>query len=220
MRTIETDTNRAFLSPAEYVDSDAPAIIAEASRICGGERTDAGKARAIFYAVREILYHAADFADLNSYRASCVLAAGHGYCGAKASLFAALCRAAGLPARLWFADVTNHLAIPQARQRMGSLYAWHGYNDVLIEGRWVKVSPTFNASLCRKLGVAPLEFDGVSDAVLQPFDAAGRSFMSYDRIHGCFHDVPAKFLAAEMQRLYPEICAAIRAGEYPLPATA
>jgi transglutaminase-like putative cysteine protease len=221
MRTIVTDTNRAYLAPAEYVDSDHPAIRAQAERLCTGQDSAAGKARAVYYFVREIIYHAADFADLDSFRASRVLAAGHGYCVAKAALFAALCRAAGLPARLLFADVSNHIATPRSREKMGThTYAWHGFNEVLVGDRWLKVSPTFNSSLCGRLGVPPLEFDGRSDAVLQAYDAAGRVFMRYDKFHGAFHDFPARFLSAEMQRLYPEICAAIRAGELPLPAAA
>jgi len=58
-----------------------------------------------------------------------------------------------------------------------------------------------------------LEFDGVSDAHLQPFDRSGRKFMTYERFHGTFHDVPAHFLAAEMKRLYPHAYQAIRSGK-------
>ena len=212
-----TDTNRVFLSPAEYIDSDHPAILAEAGRICGSSISDISKARAIYYSVRDILYLAADFSDLESYRASSVLSAGHGYCVAKASLFTALCRAAGLPARIWFADVSNHLATPDVSRRMGNIFAWHGFSEVYVDGRWVKACPAFNASMCQKFGVAPLEFDGKSDALLHPFDKGGNLFMSYEKNHGYFHDVPAKFLATEMEHLYPETCAAIRRGEFPLP---
>jgi transglutaminase-like putative cysteine protease len=218
LRTIETDSDRLFLAPAEYVDSDHPAVQAAARALCNDCVSEAGKAQAIYRFVREILYHAADFADLESYRASHVLEAGYGYCGAKASLFAALCRAEGIAARLCFADVTNHIATHRSKAKMGSnLYAWHGYNEVRVDGRWLKVSPTFNSSLCEKLGVAPLEFDGKSDALLQAYDRDGKTFLSYDKVHGIFHDVPAKFLAMEMPRLYPEMCAAIRAGDVPLP---
>jgi hypothetical protein len=74
------------------------------------------------------------------------------------------------------------------------------------EDRWVKATPTFNATLCQKLGVPPLDFSGETDALLQPFDARGREFMSYITRHGTFFDVPAKFLIAEMKRLYPKLC--------------
>lgn len=218
MKQDMTDAAAVFLAPGEYVDSHHPALRGKAQELTKGVRDPFRKARAIYYFVREIYYHAAPFENLESYRASSVLAAGHGYCVAKASVFVALCRAAGLPARLLFADVTNHLSTPRLRERMGTdLFAWHGYAEVLLRGNWVKVSPTFNASLCERLGVAPLEFDGKSDAVLQAFDAGGRQFMSYDRHHGAFHDVPARFLAAEMPRLYPLASAAIRAGEFGAP---
>lgn len=206
MREIETDTTRVFLAPGEYVDSDHPTIRDAAARLAPGDTPPAEKARRFFRAVRDIYYDYVDHSDLEVYRASSVLAAGHGYCVGKAALFTALCRAGGLPARVAFADVKNHLATPRLLQSIGTdLFAWHGYSEVLIEGRWLKVSPTFNATLCEKLGVKPLEFDGVSDALLQPFDGAGRTFMRYVTLHGAFHDVPARFLAAEMARLYPAL---------------
>jgi transglutaminase-like putative cysteine protease len=207
-----------YAAPGEYVDSEHPSIVAKALDLTAAGDSASRKAQAIFYFVRDLLYHAADFANLESYRASAVLAAGHGYCGAKASLFAALCRASAIPARLAYTDVSNHISTSRVKAMMGTdVFAWHGYNEVWLDGRWVKVSPTFNASLCRKLAVRPLEFDGRSDAVLQAFDSAGRAFMSYDRHHGVFHDVPARFLAREMQRLYPTVCRAIQNGEFPLP---
>jgi hypothetical protein len=70
----------------------------------------------------------------------------------------------------------------------------------------VKATPTFNLTLCSKLGVAPLEFTGQTDALMQAYDTAGREFMSYIADHGTFFDVPAKFLLAEMARLYPKLC--------------
>jgi hypothetical protein len=69
----------------------------------------------------------------------------------------------------------------------------------------VKATPTFNTTLCQKLGVPVLDFSGEDDALLQPFDAAGRTFMTYIAQHGTFFDVPAKFLIAEMKRLYPRL---------------
>jgi hypothetical protein len=67
------------------------------------------------------------------------------------------------------------------------------------------VSPTFDAPLCARFGVAPLAFDGASDAILQAYDGQGRAFMAYVKVHGAFHDTPAQFLRAEMARLYPAV---------------
>jgi transglutaminase-like putative cysteine protease len=115
---------------------------------------------------------------------------------------------------LAFADVTNHLASPRVLDLMGSrTFAWHGYAQVRLAGRWVSVSPTFDSALCARLGVPRLEFDGERDAHLQPLDESGRVFLRYVRRHGTFHDVPARFLARQMPRLYPRMYDAIRSGE-------
>ena len=101
------------------------------------------------------------------------------------------------------ADVSNHLASPRLLAAMGTdIFAWHGYSQLFLGGRWVSVSPTFDPEACRRAGVPPLDFDGEHDALLQSFDAPGAT-MAYLKPHGFFHDVPARFLAAEMQRLYP-----------------
>ena len=171
MREIVSDPVRVYLAPAEYIDSDHPAIQAEALRLAPPGASPAERARALFYAVREIRYGYVDHTDLETCRASSVLAAKYGYCVGKASLMSALCRAAGIPARIGFADVTNHLATPRMLETMGTnVFAWHGYSEILIGDRWLRVSPTFNASLCDKFGVRPLEFDGMSDALLQAYD--------------------------------------------------
>lgn len=210
--TVDTDL-RLVLSPAEFIDSDHAAIRAKAESLTGALVDPIDKARTLYRAVRdEIRYDPyIDYTDRETYRASSVLAKGHGYCVGKASLYAALCRASGIPARLGLADVKNHLATPRLLEAVGTdLFAYHGYVEIMpgnvTAGRWIKVTPTFNESLCRKLGVPPLEFSGESDALLQPFDSEGRAFMSYVTEHGTFFDVPAKFLIAEMCRLYPKLC--------------
>lgn len=200
---------RLYLAPAEYVDSDAPTVQAFARAAAGDAATPEETARRLYTAVRDgVRYNPyVDYADPACYRASSVLAAGNGYCVGKAALYAAAARSVGLPARLGFADVRNHLATRRLLEAVGTdVFAWHGYVEVLLGGRWVKVTPTFNAALCGKLGVAVLDFDGVADALLQPADRGGRRFMEYLADHGLFHDVPARFLIREMARLYPRLC--------------
>jgi transglutaminase-like putative cysteine protease len=196
-----------YLAAAEYIDSDHPAIEAFVPTVVAFDMPPAEKARRLYVATREMRYDPdLDFDDPETYRASSVLLARAGYCVGKAALFAALCRAAGIPARVAFGDVTNHLASERLREKMGTNYFhWHGFTEVLLGDRWVKASPTFNSTLCSRFGVAPLDFDGRSDALLQAFDGAGRTFMKYEVLHGAFHDVPAKFLAAEMARRYPNM---------------
>jgi len=200
---------RLYLSPAEFIDSDHAAVRAKAAMVVGSVSDPVEQARVLYRAVRdEIRYDPyIDYTDPETYRASSVLAKGQAYCVGKASLYVALCRASGIPARLGLADVKNHLATPRLLEAVGTdVFAYHGYVEIMPADRWVKATPTFNVSLCQKLGVPPLEFDGEADALLQPFDAAGHEFMSYIVQHGTFFDVPAKFLISEMIRLYPRLC--------------
>lgn len=215
-----TDDSLVYLSPAEYIDSDNPAVRVAAEATVSLSARPAEKARAIYYAVRDDIRYGfpparpgpaarttADyFRDLATYRASSVLDGGYGYCVGKAAVYTALCRACGLAARPAFADVRNHLSNRRLRQAMGTdVFAWHGYAEVLVNGRWVKAAPVFDAGMCRRAGVSPMEFDGESDAMLQQYDRSGQRFLSYIRMHGAFHDIPARFLAGEMVRLYPDL---------------
>lgn len=200
---------RLYLSPAEYIDSDHPSIAAKAREIVGSTSDPVGKARALYQAVRDGIRYDPyiDYTDRESYRASSVLAKGHAYCVGKASLYVALARASGIPARIGLADVKNHLATQRLLDTVGTdVFAYHGYVEIMPGQDWIKATPTFNVTLCQKLGVPPLEFAGDSDSLLQPFDANGRIFMSYIAQHGTFFDVPAKFLMAEMKRIYPMLC--------------
>jgi transglutaminase-like putative cysteine protease len=198
-----------YLAPAEYIDSDHPAVIARAAAVTAGAADPVEKARRLYLSVRDGIRYApyVDYTDPETFRASSVLAAGHGYCVGKASLYAALCRASGIPARVGLADVKNHLATPKLLEEVGTdVFAFHGYAELFLDGAWLKATPTFNETLCQKLGVTPLAFDGRADALLQAFDGEGRQFMAYLVEHGSFFDVPAKYVMAEMARLYPKLC--------------
>ena len=204
---MESDSNAVYLAPAEFIDSDHPAIKTFVATTISPHASPTEKAKRLYLAAREVRYDPdLDFSDPEVYRASSVLRAGAGYCVGKAALYAALCRAAGVPARVGFADVTNHLSSERLHEKMGTNYfAWHGFTEVLLGGSWLKASPTFNSTLCVKFGVPALDFDASSDALLQAYVGDGRSFMRYEVMHGAFHDVPVKFLIAEMARRYPSL---------------
>jgi len=195
-----TTPSAVFTAPAEYVDSDHPTIVACATGLLATATGD--PLVALYELVRDLPYAAGELEELDTYRASTTLAAGHGHCVSKAALLAALARAAGHPARVGYADVRNHLASPRLLAAMGTdVFAWHGFTELWVGDRWVRVSPTFDRATCARFGVPPLAWDGVHDALLQAFDGGGT--MQYVAWHGSFHDVPARFLAAEMCRRYP-----------------
>ena len=139
----------AYGRPGDLIDSQHPKITAYARRVAG-EGSDREKALRLYYAVRDGLrydpYNTA--MKREAYRASTTLAAGHGYCVNKAGLMAAVCRAVGIPARVGYADVRNHMTTKRLSDLMGSdIFFYHGYTEVWLDGRWVKATPAFNREL-------------------------------------------------------------------------
>jgi transglutaminase-like putative cysteine protease len=200
-----------YLQPTACVESDAAAVRTFAARVTDGATDARERAVRLFYAVRdEIRYDpygvvlTADFL-----RASSVLARGAGFCVAKAVVLAAGARAVGIPARLGFADVRNHLTTERLRAQMGTdVFAFHGFTELHLDGRWVKATPTFNRSLCDRFGVKPLEFDGAADSLLHPFDTAGQRHMEYIRDRGTHVDVPFEEMRAVFAEHYPGMATA------------
>jgi len=192
-----------------FVDSEHPDVVAFAKEATAGATTDKEKAVALFYAVRDGIrydpYTMCD--DPDTYRASTVLRTGVSYCIPKSVLLAAAARAVGIPARLGYADVRNHLNSEKLRQRMGGsdLFVWHGYTELFVDGRWLKVSSAFNIELCERFGLKPLEFDGEHDALLHPFTADGRAHMEYVAERGSFDDVPFEEILTEFRSTYPHM---------------
>jgi transglutaminase-like putative cysteine protease len=193
------------LAPTALIDSDHQAVVAFAA-LHGGGADDRGRAVSLYYAVRDGFRYDPYRIDLstNGMKASTVLAVGHGWCVTKAALLAAACRAAGIPARVGFADVRNHLATERMRKVMQTdLFYWHGYTEILIAGHWRKATPAFNLELCERFGLLPLEFDGDSDSLYHPFDRQGHRHMEYVNQRGVYDDVPLAEMTADFARLYP-----------------
>ncbi len=195
-----------YLRPTDYLDADNPALTAFARNAAGGATSVRRRAVNIYYAVRDgFRYNPYAFSiNPEKFRASYTLAAGEGFCVQKAILLAAAARAAGIPARLGFANVRNHLATERLKALMGTdLFVFHGYTVLLIDGRWVKATPAFNLSLCEKFDTKPLEFDGVSDSIFHPFDNQGRQHMEYVHDYGPFDDFPYDQMMAAFRQYYP-----------------
>jgi len=74
-----------------------------------------------------------------------------------------------------------------------------------VNGRWVKATPAFNASLCERLGVNVLEFDGSADSLFQPFDRSGRRHMEYLLDRGTYADVPFETIRDDFRAHYPAL---------------
>ena len=199
--------NPLYLAPAEFVDSDHPAIVAFAHATAGPDGTALEKILRLYYAVRDDIHYDPymPMREKSSYRASDCLEARRGWCVPKAALLAACARALGVPARCGYADVRNHLATRRLLELMGTdIFCWHSYSELFLENRWVKATPAFNRSLCDRFGLRPLEFDGRHDSLFHEFDRSGNRHMEYIRFRGHFADVPYEEIIATFAREYGE----------------
>lgn len=181
------------LTATPMIDSDHPSVIAFARQNVEGAQNDTERAVKLYYAVRDGFRYDPYSLTLTvpGMRASTTLDVGRGWCVPKAILLAATCRALGIPARLGFADVRNHLSTERLRQHLGTdVFYWHGYTAIELAGEWVKATPAFNIELCEKFRIKPLEFDGTEDSIYHPFDLEGRKHMEYLRFHGEYDDMP------------------------------
>jgi transglutaminase-like putative cysteine protease len=197
---------KAYLQSAGFIDS-AHAAVAEFSRKNASGNSERERAVSLYYAVRDAIRYNPflDFSDPEVFRASAVLGADEGFCVGKASLLAACARAAGIPARVGFADVKNHLTSPRLAETMGSdLFVYHGYTDLHLDGKWVKATPAFNLELCTRFRVKPLEFDGREDSIFHPFDQDNRRHMEYLRDRGTYADVPVDAIQRAFREAYPK----------------
>jgi transglutaminase-like putative cysteine protease len=195
-----------FLKPGRFVDSAHPAVIAFSRENSNG-KDERERAVSLYYAIRDgIRYNPfQNFLLDDAYRGSACLERGEGWCVPKAALLAACARAAGIPARVGYADVKNHLTTPALTAKMGTdLFVFHGYAELLLEGKWVKATPAFNLSLCTRFRVKPLEFDGSADSIFHPFDEDDRRHMEYVRDRGSYADVPAEEIKRVFQVTYPK----------------
>lgn len=179
------------LQSSPSIDCQHPDIIALASELRA--TTVQATALQLYYWVRDEIRYNPYGIDLSidGMKASTTLRQKEGWCVPKAALLAALARANGIPALLGFADVRNHLSTERLRQTMGTdIFYFHGYCSLYLNDQWRKCTPAFNLSLCEKMNLQPLEFDGVNDSLYHPFDNSGNRHMEYINERGEFLDIP------------------------------
>jgi transglutaminase-like putative cysteine protease len=197
-----------YLEPTYFFDYDQKEVADFAESVCTTSMEPAERAIALYYAVRDqILYNPYDLKYTRAtIRASAVLQKKSGYCVAKAVLLAAVGRQQGIPSRLGFADVTNHLTTQKLREMMETdIFTYHGYTEFFINEKWVKATPAFNLSLCTRFNVRPLEFDAVHDSIFHEFDTKGNRHMEYLRDHGHFADLPFETILTALRKAHPKL---------------
>ncbi|RAJ45671.1 transglutaminase superfamily protein [Kitasatospora sp. SolWspMP-SS2h] len=200
-----TDRTDHLTRPTEFLDhqtEEVQTFIDHAVKDRSADpRTNAVE---LYYAVRDGVDYEVYGAPLTreGLRASHTATTKSGFCLHKSVLYAAAVRALGIPSRLVYGDVRNHLASPRLLEHVGGDVFFHGLTQVHLEGRWVKATPVFNKLLCKLYGMRALEFDGLSDSLHHPHGGGGA--MEFLTDHGAFDDVPYDFVLEAMRRKHPK----------------
>jgi transglutaminase-like putative cysteine protease len=200
------DQLERFTRPTAFLDYESDAVqnfIDHAVKDRSADRT--ANAVDLYYAVRDGVFYEVYGASLSpeGLRASHTATVNSGFCLHKSALYAAAVRALGIPSRLVYGDVRNHLASPRLLEHIGGDVFFHGLTQVYLEGKWVKATPVFNKLLCKLYGMQPLEFDGLGDSLYHPFGGDGTA-MEFLTDHGSFDDVPYDFVIETMRRRHPK----------------
>lgn len=196
------------LEPTYYLNSDHPEVIAFAEANKGSGTSQKEQAVSLYLAVRDgFRYNPYNIVTKPSeMQASHILERGDGHCVDKAVLLAACARAVGIPSRLEFADVCNHISTQKFIDLLKTdVFAMHGITQMFVDGRWTKATPAFNKELCQFFNVAPLEYDGEGDSIFQEFDGNNNKFMEYVANHGVFDDYPREYFIGVMILRYPHL---------------
>ncbi len=194
-----------YLTPTAIIDCDHPNVRAYALKTVEGSKDPIGQSVKLYLAVRDgIRYDPySPFYLPEHYRASYVLERGKSFCIPKASLLCALGRACGIPSRIGFATVKNHLATKQLIDYMGSnIFVYHGFVEFHLQGKWVKATPAFNRELCERHKVSPLEFNGHDDSLFHAYNSANQKYMEYVEYQGTYADVPVSKILNAWERSY------------------
>lgn len=199
-----TDDPSAWLDATPWVQSRDPRIVALARERTTGARSPVEAAVRLHDFVRDEIAFGFTGAFYRM-TATDVLAARVGYCNTKATLFVALLRAAGIPARQRFVNISSRVLagfVPTSATHVD-----HSYVEVFLEGRWVRTDSYVvdralheraTAALARSgaalgFGVhanGTIRWDGRQDAFVQLVDD-GRVPALTTRDYGVFTDTVA-----------------------------
>ncbi len=153
------NSNKRFLRPTHFCESTAPEIIALANELGAFKKSDREYAEACFNFVKKNI----KLAFIPMAGALGTLKMGAGTCVHQLSLFVALCRAGGLPARYhlyslaliesMYDSMVGVSPIVRGWYDSFGTFMLHGTADVKIDGKWVVADPTFTPEYETAMGV-------------------------------------------------------------------
>ena len=202
----EEELRFKYTQSGEFANSNHPEVISFAHDVIKNLRNEHEITISLYNAVRDQFPYNPYHLDTSKegLKANHILKLGFGFCIPKATLLVACLRATGVPARIGFADVKNHLTSKRLSNLLGTnLFVFHGYADIYIHGKWVKATPAFNIELCSKAGIKPLDFDGYTSSLFHEYDIQGRMHMEYVNQRGVFFDIPYEDLVHCWKEHYP-----------------
>ncbi len=197
-----------FLFPGTYLDSDHQKVVEYTHSVVGLESDPVEQIKLLFSDIRDRFKY--DPYNLNlskeGIKSSNLLRRNYGYCIEKSGLLVSTARVLGIPGRMAFANVKNHIGTAKLEAILETnLLVFHGYAEIYLQEKWIKLAPIFNTSLCEKLGVETLDFNGQNDAVFQEYDKKGGKFMEYVHEYGSFNDIPYDMFISELMKHYPHL---------------
>ena len=198
-------------------DHDHPAIRELSARLTQSETTARGKLDRIFHYVRDDIRFGFPV-DGDFVKASDTIRMGYGQCNTKATLLLALCKAAGIPARIHFSLISKDI---QKGFFTGPAY-WlmpkeisHSWIEVEIDGRWRRIDtfindlPLFNAAKAKikrlgwSVGYSVALKDGEASAELDLEHEAYQQMAAVTEDHGTWDD-PSGYYASSRYKNRPD----------------
>ncbi|MFX1324747.1 MAG: transglutaminase family protein [Promethearchaeota archaeon] len=206
--TEANDNFEETLKPTYYLDWEHPTILQKAKELTDGIKDDIGKAIKLFYFVRDGVRYSVKDARLSfnkiEWKSSLTLKKGYGFCIPKAILLASLARAVGIPSRLHYVDIVNHMISQNLRTRMGSnVFIFHGFVELFLNGRWVEANCAFDKELCIRKNFPWVDFDGVKDGLFASTNKDGEPFVEYIKDRGVYNDAPHQEVMQTWALEYP-----------------
>lgn len=202
-------------TPRRLADHTHPLVEATALKLTAEETTDRGRLQRIFNYVRDINFAFPVEGDFVS--ASETIRLGYGQCNTKSTLLLALCRAAGIPARIHFSLINKEI---QRGPFRGFLYRLipeaisHSWIEVEIDGEWRQVDSFINDIPFHRGAVAEIRRRGwqtgfsvtrVGGEPSAELDLDGKHFSQMGAVtddHGVWND-PADYYASDRYKNRP-----------------
>ena len=190
-----------YLKPIGLIDSDNKFIISKANQVTNECKDDKQKAIAIHDYIRDNIQFGFP-STFDNTKASDVLSLGYGFCNPQSTLYVAMLRAVGIPARQHFVSISTEIL--KGCVNPGTKYVDHTFTELYLNHKWIKcdsyiVDPKLRQNSLNFLRKNNLligygihingsqEFDGENDSFSQFVDDGAYTNLT-DRDYGYFDD--------------------------------